>query len=261
VSALDHQGRALDLLLSLGADIEARDSLQQTPIMSCWWSRDAPLLRMFLSRGASANIVDKDGATPLILACCSDEDGVARPCPELISILLHASSPETRRFTSHDCSALDHLIAEFTDSPEPRVCGTMRELLAGGVPVKPQYARRMLPMAARRANELEAQVAPRRSVPMTWRGHEGMVRLSFDFRGAREADERVRAAERRVEELERELEGRQGEGSEQQEENEEEETMENTSGKEEKDGEGGKGGGSGGGDDDDDDDEDDGPWW
>jgi hypothetical protein len=217
---------------------------------------------MLLARGASANVVNFHGYTPLSWACFGDPDTLS---PETISILLQASSPRTRHAEGPPSiyrSAVDVLINSISDDDgpiRPWVFRTLRELMAGGVPVEPANALEMLSMAAERGDELEEELAERPHLPMTWRGHEGMVKLAFDFCDAREADERVRATERGVEELERELAGRRGE----KEMEDDEEVMggdESGGGKEEKEGEGGKEGG-GGNDGDDDEEDDDGPWW
>jgi hypothetical protein len=236
-----------------------------------------------LALGASPNVISSDGLTPLMAACLGEEDEMS---PRLISDLLRASSPATRRVTDpeENDSALDLFVASLNDSPAPWRYGTIREMLAAGVPVKRRNARWALSLAARRADELEAQAAAKPYQTMTWRGHEAMVKLAFDMRDKREAGERARATKRRVEELERELAGRRGQGesgSGSDEEDEDEEGKEQPSGSRGAE-EGGSGSGSGsqdesgsddsGSDDDDDDedendddpyssDDDDGPWW
>jgi hypothetical protein len=221
-----HRERALDFLLSHGADLEARDKGGSTPIFWCTTAEDTPLVRTLLTRGASANVVNYGGFTPLWWACAGDPNTL---CPEMISALLQASSPETRHAKgphSIHRSAADMLINSSSSSDDgfirPWVFCTLRKLMAGGVPVEPGKALEMLPMAMERGDELEEELAERPHLPTTWRGHEAMVKLAFDFRDAREADERVRATERRVEELERELAG-SGVGTESDEEEDQEE--------------------------------------
>jgi hypothetical protein len=187
--------------------IEARDSSGETAIF--YFLRHHKIALRLLARGASANVTSSERFTPLTLACYTNEHGF-EVCPELVSALLRASSPGTRRARDSDYhdAALGRLISydREPDSPEPRRYALMREMLAAGVPVKPGYAN----LSLRRGGAVRQQVGGRRSPsagrrPMTWRGHEGMVRLAFDFRDAREAEERLRATEGRIEELENEL--------------------------------------------------------
>lgn len=95
------------------------------------------------------------------------------------------------------------------------------EMLSSGVPIRPCYARQLLPIVTRHADDLEAKAAQRSRRPLTWREHDPIMELGFDLREAREAEHGVRDRERRAEALERELGG--GERAEEGEEGEEEE--------------------------------------
>lgn len=167
---------AFDALMALGADVNAPDWRGQTS-MSCF--RNATIAHEFLARGASPNVIDDRGDTPLIRACWRI-DGA------LVSALLPLTSTETRRsvLASSGYSALDWLLVHLGSTPKTWHGRAIEELLSSRVPVQPSKAARALPIAARLGARLaaEAAVEARRNDPPTWQGHEAMVGLAFDFR-------------------------------------------------------------------------------
>jgi hypothetical protein len=215
-----HKATALDALLSLGGDglLNARAQNQggATPIFWAALEGDDEVVQLLLSRGASADVVGRLGFTPLIQACRSEQ---VSNWGGLLA-LLRASSPETRRSVvagpdGDGESAIDFFLskrgADGTQHEE-----VILELLASGASVLPRNARHLLPLVAR----LEARVA---ALPPLWDRHEMMVHLAFDFREMREAQEAVRASERRVRQLEEELRARGGAGAEDDEEEDDDE--------------------------------------
>ena len=141
-----------------------------------------------------------------------------------IPLLLRASSRETRGAVDRDgCSAIDQLVnsGHYKDDwGQDAIC----ELISAGAPVKPSSAARVLPIAARHGARLEARVAARPHAPPPWQMHEAMVELAFDFQDVRAAEEGVRVRQRRVQELEEQLQARGGgtEDSDESDESEEE---------------------------------------
>ncbi|KAM7196764.1 ankyrin-3 [Naviculisporaceae sp. PSN 640] len=65
-----HDPAVIDLLTDAGADINARDSTDQTPLHYCLWRREVPgdVLSALLRKGANVNAEDKDSARPLHMA-------------------------------------------------------------------------------------------------------------------------------------------------------------------------------------------------
>jgi ankyrin repeat protein len=209
VRRAEHQERALDALLALGADLEAADDTGNTPLWDAANAGDMSLVMLLLSRGASADVVGYAGSTPLMVACTR----AAGDC-RAISALLAASSPETRRAAYRPptagpdalgCSAADFFLMDMSGrgvlEAEP-----LSELMRGGVPLRPAAAAHVLPMAARLGERREKQL--KKCVPeltTSWRAHEAYVKLAFDSLELREAEEGVRRREARVAELEAEL--------------------------------------------------------
>jgi hypothetical protein len=125
----------------------------------------------------------------------------------VVSALLPLTSTETRRsvIARDGYSALDCLFW-YSNPPSPWKIPAIEELLTSRVPVRRDTKSRALPFAARLAERRWAEAAARaRSAGTTWREHERMVKLAFDFQDMRAAEEGVRVREARVEELEEEL--------------------------------------------------------
>jgi ankyrin repeat protein len=227
-AAPEHHKSALDALISLGADLDASGVEGRTPLLLFARAGNLDMVQDLLRRGASADIITRDGWTPLI-AACTRGDGP----PAAFAALARASSPSTRRVRLHGAlTALDIAISWLEPSPdggEP-----LREwqqevafwLLRAGVPVAPHHAERVLPVAARLIRWQDAELVRReRSGAMCWQAHDAIVGLAFDFLEMREAEEAVARRERRVEELEAELRalGVGTEDTDEEEEDEEEE--------------------------------------
>jgi hypothetical protein len=211
-SPLDERERAVDVLLSLGANIDATCYHRGTVLYEA--TGTAPeLVPHLLSKGASANALVAMGYNPL-LRVCYQADGPHAAVN--VPLLLAASSRATRRAVCPDRrSALEWLLERHGDSPSPPAwCrDAIDQLLLDRVPINPYiYARRALPHAARLGARLQARAAARKGQSAGWRTHDAMVRLALDFQEVREAEEGVRAREARVAELERALGGGGGEG-------------------------------------------------
>lgn len=57
-----------EILLEHGADVDARDAVENTPLMGVSFKGDLELARMLLSHGANVNAQNATGATALIYA-------------------------------------------------------------------------------------------------------------------------------------------------------------------------------------------------
>jgi hypothetical protein len=199
---------AIDALTSLGADLNRRCHSQGAAILPFAWRADAEALRRFLRHGATVDLADPEGETPLSSACFSRNREGRR---ESVELLLRHSSAATRRRVRRDggqlFSAADSLvirvIAEAGGPPnfEPWHLRVIGELLRSGAPLLPVHAARLCRPAARLGDRREAEGARRaRSAGTTWQEHERFVKLAFDVRDAREADEALAATQRRVQE-------------------------------------------------------------
>jgi ankyrin repeat protein len=190
----------ITLLLDAGADINAVNSRGQTPIFSCARaSTPAPLL-FLLERGASPDVIDRFGETPLIVACKVFEQTKNRM--RVVDELLRRSSPATCRALSDGRSALDGLVS-YSWTPWRRE--TVGAMLALGVPVHHWNAARVLPVAASRAERGLAELAARRSESRRWRAHDDVVGLALDMVELREDRRVLEEKRRRLTELEKEL--------------------------------------------------------
>ena len=90
-----------------------------------------PALSLLLAHGASVDVHDELGDTPLSIACYVDVDG------EAVMELLRRSSVETRRWTTTGeggRSAIDFLIDSYYESARSWKLDVMGELLRSGVP-------------------------------------------------------------------------------------------------------------------------------
>lgn len=173
-----HQERALDALLALGADLERRDNSGETPVLAV--AHRAGDVQLLLSRGASANVFDANGCTPLIRACSQ-----VLVSAGAVSALVRASSPETRRAVVHGSSAVDSLLACLHLSNEPWLQEAVAELLSSRAPVRPEMMPLVLPIVARVASRRWGQAAAMEARvgawAACWRGHDEIVQLAFDL--------------------------------------------------------------------------------
>jgi ankyrin repeat protein len=188
---------ALAALLALGATLEGRDGSGRTGLGHA--ARANPtLVPILLARGASADVTDDDGASPLMLACGGRHPRVNVP------LLLRATSHETRRAVDDKGrSALDFLVLRRGDWSRDAI----EQLLLSGAPVLPEHAPLALPHAARLAAKLAPQAAARARRLPDWQAHEALVQLALDHQEMREIDAGVRRREARVRELEQALRG------------------------------------------------------
>lgn len=70
------QSAVLDYLLSLGADVNAKDNRGRTALLESCWS--APLTRRLIAHGANVNVADNDGVTPLMSAVANHSSRVVQ---------------------------------------------------------------------------------------------------------------------------------------------------------------------------------------
>jgi len=197
-----------ELLLDAGADVDATDAAGRTPL---WWSAKSlyrSTLLLLLKRGASPDVIDRDGCSSL--AAAVGDLPTYSPCRDAVEELLRLSSPETLRATRclDGRSALDALV-RFSGNPAALRpwCPWRRKvasvMLALGVPVLPGHAAHVLPVAAARADASLAELAAWHAELGSWRGRETFVGVALDFA-------ELRAAERGVEERRRRLLGAAG---------------------------------------------------
>jgi ankyrin repeat protein len=200
---------AFTRLISLGADLEARDTqFNATPLFFAAKKGQTEMVQLLSSAGASVDAVSATGITPLLAACSRR---AVRSSRDAIQLLLRLSSDTNRRAVNNNgSSAIDLLVwAQRTDDTptafkpfEPWQLEVVAELRRSGAPVKPRFAAALLPAAAAHANRLDAELAARRSESRRWRAHDCFVQLAFDYRDRREADEAVARSEARLVELE-----------------------------------------------------------
>ena len=200
---------ALDLLVSLGADVNARDDWGRALIFDYARGGSLPsLLRLLGHCVANPNVRAQDGQTPLL--CCSlERDG------EVFMELLRRSSIATRRsIDEHGRSALDRLVSSFREPRKPWHAAAMAELLRSGVPSRPESARVLLPIAAfvMRQQETDLEIFRSGRLLWDWRGHEAMVHLALQMQETRFYERRVAECDAEVRRLEAELRARQRRG-------------------------------------------------
>jgi hypothetical protein len=190
----------LGLLLRLGANINARNSRGRTPIYRLIKFPD--LLQFYFDHGASADVVDDDGWTPLT---CAAQVGVG----ESALMVLRRSSMATRRACLHSRSALDWLIKRHLYDPQPWMPKIAAKLLLADVPFLPHNAHVLLALLALHLQQHEERMAALDAGDQwDWRGHDEMVQLALDMRDMLELEALVAQREalvRRLEEEDREL--------------------------------------------------------
>ena len=64
-------------LLDAGADVDARDARQRTPLAHATYRRRLDCLRILLTRGADPNALDEDGASVVDIALKAGSDDCA----------------------------------------------------------------------------------------------------------------------------------------------------------------------------------------
>jgi hypothetical protein len=201
----DHHLAALDLLVRLGADVDARDDLGKSPIFGCLEKGNLAGMRRLLDHGASPDAVDEYGHTPVM---CAFSINFSEPDRSAAALeLSRRSSPETRRAVSRvGWSAVDYVIENMRyHAYEACHFKLIGELLTAGAPVLPENAARVLPIAAAFSARQEAELAARRSESRRWRAHEAFVGLAFDMGELKDAERAFEARRARLAALELEL--------------------------------------------------------
>jgi ankyrin repeat protein len=126
---------ALELLVELGADVEARDEDGDTPIMDYAYTASFESLKRLIGYGAAVDVRNDSGATPLMYACYSQRNLDRK---DVILELLQRSSGETQRaVASWGNSTIDYLVSSVRSPFEPWQEHVIAELLRCGTPVKP----------------------------------------------------------------------------------------------------------------------------
>jgi hypothetical protein len=201
----DHRLTALDLLVRLGADVDARDELGSSPIITCVENGDLAGMRRLLDHGASPDAVDEDGHTPVMQAF---ETNLGEPDRSAAALeLSRRSSPERRRAVNgFGWSAVDFIIhAMLGLTCEACHIQLIGELLAAGAPVQSRFASALLPIVAAHRARQETELAARRAEPHGWRAQEQLVGLALDVREMWETSAAVEARRARMAALELEL--------------------------------------------------------
>jgi ankyrin repeat protein len=192
--------KSVQAFVALGADLESRCNLGQTPVFTCAQLGSLDILMALLEAGASPDVVDSSGTTPIMAAAAKRADKARRG---VLEELVRRSSPETlRAVNKHGDSAADLLVprgpedeaAVTPDLLEPWELRVIAELRRAGAPLKPQHARRVIPCAAAHAKRQVAELAARRSPSRRWRAHDCFVQLALDHQEAREAKEGLEAS-------------------------------------------------------------------
>jgi len=194
---------AIDLLVRLGADVNARDLTGATPICLYTQRASLPSLLRLLEHGASVDVQDINGYTPLMRAFYGSADG------EKVMELLLRSSIETRRATLKygGGSALDCVASRHSYAPKPWHATAAAELLSSGCPFTPENAPYLLPIAASllQQQELDLEIFRSGRLLWDWRGHEAMVHLALQMQETRFYEQRVAERQADVSRLEAEL--------------------------------------------------------
>lgn len=96
-TALHHRGSSwiggVDLLLDLGADIEAQDSQGHTPLQVAVESHKADSIAALIRRGANTEVRTRQGYGLLHLALLTTSNGDIRATAKIAEILLEAGAP------------------------------------------------------------------------------------------------------------------------------------------------------------------------
>ena len=125
---------AMKLLLDSGADVNAKNAFDVTPLM--WCAYDLAKVRLLIERGANVNVRSKQGRTPLMIAAA--HDGNFKTVKLLIEkgadVLTRDQRTVGQRAQKYESSAL----SEATDANDT---ASVRLLLEKGAPVnKPNGA-------------------------------------------------------------------------------------------------------------------------
>lgn len=166
-AARAHQPRALDELLALGADLAACDRDRETPLYGFVKQTDSEMVGLMLRRGASVDLQDDRGWTPLLHACWGErssptEDG------RVVAALMAAMSRDLLALSClrSGISAVDLLAAPHR-APWRRPL--VAELLKAGASVNPGSLPHILTGLACLGKRREAEAVARARCAL--RGH------------------------------------------------------------------------------------------
>lgn len=109
---LDHDGKvdAFEVLVSMGADVGARDERGRTPLSWAAEARDVDSIRTLLDRGADPEAADVDGLTPLMWVSRTDDQ-----LEDMKAFLGHEADPDEPADTEErmvDYAAIIRLLLE-----------------------------------------------------------------------------------------------------------------------------------------------------
>jgi ankyrin repeat protein len=102
---------AMQLLLSAGADVNAKNAFDATALL--WCAGDLAKVRLLVEKGANVNARSKQGRTPLIIAAAQDGNA------ETVKLLIEKGADVSAR-TQDENSAL-HVAAEANDTESVRL--------------------------------------------------------------------------------------------------------------------------------------------
>jgi len=217
--------------------------MEETPILKYAQKGDVEELWRLLGYGASLNVFDSEGRTPLMLACRS-VCGTRQRRYETMLLILRRSTPWTCRAVGNDGRSAADLVVEdeIEELSQDLRNKFVAVLLAATVPVRPANMSRAMVMRARamvasHAQRRAAALAAHRSQARRWRAHETFVGLALDATELSEAEREVEEKRRRLAELEREAFG-EGTSSEDESEEESEEESESDDGESESENDG-----------------------
>ncbi|MCL2059303.1 MAG: ankyrin repeat domain-containing protein [Oscillospiraceae bacterium] len=88
-----HKCDNVELLLDLGADIEAVNYQDETPLHLACSHRNIRVVRLLLSRNANVNAKNKRGFTPLSLALAHCRNADITNCAKIAELMLDAKNP------------------------------------------------------------------------------------------------------------------------------------------------------------------------
>lgn len=137
-------------------------------------------VQRLIGHGATADVIDEYGYTPLMIACWrSDADR-----KDVILELLRRSSQETRRAVHlHGDRAIDCLVTYAPSTSEVWHERAIAELLCAGAPAKPENAPRLLPILVSLMQRQDDELAWfALGKHWDWRGHDEVVGLVYDLR-------------------------------------------------------------------------------
>ncbi len=96
------------LLISNGADLDAKDDMDRTPLLSASSKLQWPLVRFLMQAGAKADVMDKTGATPLKYAAKSADaesvEALLQAGADVNALGPQGASPALAELVNFDCT-------------------------------------------------------------------------------------------------------------------------------------------------------------